>query len=515
MGSRPVPRTWCGHPMNSSEFSLPGLAWAISYGLLTLVFLVFGLHRLWIVHLYRRHRGATPEPAQRLAELPLVTVQLPVFNEYFVASRLLQAVAALDYPRDRLEIQVLDDSTDETQALLASGVAALRREGFDATLIHRDHRAGFKAGALQNGLRAARGELLLILDADFVPPPELLQGTVHYFSDAKVGMVQSRWGHLNRDESWLTRAEAVLLDGHLLLEQTARGRSGRFFNFNGTAGVWRRSAIEDAGGWQHDTLTEDLDLSYRAQLAGWRFIFLPDLVTPAELPPDLAAFKSQQHRWTKGSIQTCLKLLPRVWRSPLPWPLKIEAAIHLTSNFSYLALALLCVLIFPALGAEQNWIRFALVDVPVFLGTTLSVVIFYLMAQRVLRPNRWWREAWFLPFVLAVGIALSINNAKAVIEALIGHETGFTRTPKFAGQASPGRRYRMRGGLLVPLVELAFALYFAYSIYFAIQVGCYPPLPFLVLFGGAFAYASLGAIGRKIADSWECRPPSAETATVV
>ena len=491
--------------MFSGNFNLFGLLWVLAYGALTIIFLVFGLHRLWILFLYRRHGGPSAPPAGRFGILPVVTVQLPIFNEYYVAARLLRSVAALDYPRDRLEIQVLDDSTDETQELLSTGVQALRDEGFDATIIHRSERTGYKAGALANGMALARGELFLILDADFVPTPDLLQCTVHYFTDATVGMVQARWGHLNRDASWLTRAEAVLLDGHLLLEQTARSRSGRFFNFNGTAGLWRRAAIEDAGGWQHDTLTEDLDLSYRAQLSGWRFCFLPEVVTPAELPPDMEAFKSQQHRWTKGSIQTCLKLLPRVWRSALPWPVKLEALIHLTSNFSYLALPLLCLLILPALGAEQNWTRFFLVDIPVFFGTTVSVVAFYLVAQRELRPDRWWRDVCLMPWVLAVGVGLSINNAKAVVEALAGYQTGFARTPKFADSASTGRRYRLTGQVWVPIVELAFALYFAFLIRFALQVGCYPPLPFLVLFCVGFAHAGMGSLWPRLLNWFEGR----------
>lgn len=497
--------------MHSGNFSLVGLTWALAYGALTLIFLVFGLHRLWIVLLYRRHARESSEPAQAFAAWPVVTVQLPIFNEYYVVSRLLRAVADLDYPRERLEIQVLDDSTDETREILAAAVSALRDDGYDVQHVQRADRAGYKAGALANGMRLARGEFFLILDADFVPAPDLLKRTVPYFTDEKVGLVQTRWGHLNRDASWLTRAEAVLLDGHLLLEQTARSRSGRFFNFNGTAGIWRRAAIEDAGGWQHDTLTEDLDLSYRAQLEGWRFIFLPNLVTPAELPPDMAAFKSQQHRWTKGSIQTCLKLLPRVWRSPLRWPLKLEAIIHLTSNFSYLALVLLCVLIPRALGAEQNWVRFLLVDVPVFLGTTVSVAFFYLVAQRVLRPDRWWREAWLLPWVMAVGVGLAVSNAKAVLEALIGHQTGFVRTPKFAGSDVRDRRYVLPGERMVPLVELIFAVYFAFLIGLALRVGCYPPLPFLALFCLGFLQAGIASMWPSVSE-WlrRRRRPAAE-----
>ena len=304
-------------------------------------FPAYGVHRYFIIYLFLKNRKREPVPAARFEHLPVVTVQLPIFNEIYVVERLLSSVSELDYPRDRLQIQVLDDSTDDTREITADCAAELRERGFDVELIHRTDRTGFKAGALERGLATARGEFVCILDADFVPPPHLLRKTVDFFTDPKVGMIQTRWGHLNRGYSLLTRVQAMFLDGHLVLEQTARSRSGRFFNFNGTAGLWRKSCIEEAGGWQHDTLTEDLDLSYRAQLAGWKFVFLPDVVTPAELPVDMNGFKSQQHRWTKGSIQTCKKLLPAIWRSKLPLPIKVEATGHLVSNFAYLLLACL------------------------------------------------------------------------------------------------------------------------------------------------------------------------------
>src|SRR5205085_6120384 len=273
---------------------------------------LYGLHRYHLVHLYYKYRRNTPQAQACFRELPVVIIQLPMYNEPAVVRRVIDATCRIEYPRDRLEIQVLDDSTDETREWATQAVARWREAGFDIHHIHRTNREGYKAGALAEGLRKARGEFVLIFDADFVPPADILQKTIHYFTHPRVGMVQARWEHLNRDQSLLTKTQAILLDGHFVVEHGARSRSGRFMSFNGTAGMWRRSCIEEAGGWQHDTLTEDLDLSYRAQLAGWKFIFLPDVVTPAELPVDMNGFKSQQHRWTKGSVQTCKKLLPRI-----------------------------------------------------------------------------------------------------------------------------------------------------------------------------------------------------------
>ncbi|MGZ5537290.1 MAG: cellulose synthase family protein, partial [Chthoniobacterales bacterium] len=278
------------------------LIWTICYLSVLLGLSAYGIHRYCIIYLFLKHRKRHPQPMSQFVQLPKVTMQLPVFNEVYVVERLLKSVSEIDYPRELLQIQVLDDSTDDTRALTARCVAELQGRGINVELIHRLDRTGFKAGALEAGLATAEGEFVCILDADFVPQPDLLQKTVHFFTDPKVGMIQTRWGHLNRTYSLLTRVQAMFLDGHLLLEQTARSRSGRFFNFNGTAGLWRRTCIEEAGGWQHDTLTEDLDLSYRAQLAGWKFMFLPDVITPAELPVDMNGFKSQQHRWTKGSV---------------------------------------------------------------------------------------------------------------------------------------------------------------------------------------------------------------------
>src|SRR5213592_3811042 len=344
------------------------LIWTICYLSVLVGLSAYGLHRYFIIYLFLKNRKRAPVPAARFEQLPVVTVQLPIFNEIYVAERLLRSVSELNYPRDRLQIQVLDDSTDDTREITANCAAELRQRGFDVELIHRLERTGFKAGALERGLATARGEFVCILDADFVPPPYLLRKTVDFFTDPKVGMIQTRWGHLNRGYSLLTRVQAMFLDGHLVLEQTARSRSGRFFNFNGTAGLWRKSCIEEAGGWQHDTLCEDLDLSYRAQLVGWKFIFLPDVVTPAELPVDMNGFKSQQHRWTKGSIQTGRKLLPAIWRSSYPWKVKLEAFFQLTNNLSYVFVVILALLIVPAILIRERigWRRMAILDFPLF-----------------------------------------------------------------------------------------------------------------------------------------------------
>ena len=379
-------------------------------------FSAYGIHRWWIIGLFLKNRRRAPQPLARFEQLPVVTVQLPIFNERYVAGRLLRAVNALDYPRELLEVQVLDDSTDDTRELIQREVATLQTAGLDIHYIHRTDRTGFKAGALENGMLTARGEYIFILDADFLPDADILHKTIHFFTDPRVGMIQTRWGHLNRTYSLLTRVQAMFLDGHLLLEQTARSRSGRFFNFNGTAGLWRRTCIETAGGWQHDTLTEDLDLSYRAQLEGWKFVFLSDVVTPAELPVDMNGFKSQQHRWTKGSIQTCKKILPRILRSKLPWKIKLEAALHLTSNFSYLLLAALCVLLSPTGYGGHGWLRFVLFDAPVFLAASVSVAVFYICAQRELYPQH-----------------LDAGNFPAASAHRTGHRTFAQQRPRRAG----------------------------------------------------------------------------------
>src|SRR6187397_1199653 len=373
-----------------------------------------------------------PVPNGTMASLPVVTIQLPIYNEMYVADRLIDVVCQLDYPRELLEIQVLDDSTDETRSVAERAVRRNAAQGIDIKYLHRTDRTGYKAGALEAGMKVANGRFIAIFDADFIPTTDFLRRTVPFFADPKVAMVQARWGHINEDYSLLTKVQAILLDAHFVLEHGARNRSGCFFNFNGTAGIWRRDAIVDAGGWQHDTLTEDLDLSYRAQLRGWRFQFLPDLVTPAEVPVEMNAFKSQQHRWAKGSIQTCRKVLPYVLLSDLPLKVKVEAFFHLTANFNYLLMIVLSLLMFPAMVVryEMGWNEMLLIDIPLFMAATLSVFNFYLISQREVYPD-WKSRVKDLPMVLAVGIGLAVNNSKAVIEAMLGRESAFIRTPKY------------------------------------------------------------------------------------
>jgi len=490
------------------------LLWTISYFIVVLGLSAYGIHRYSIIYLYFKNRHCKPAAASRFAELPVVTVQLPIYNEIHVVERLLKAISEIDYPRDKLEIQVLDDSTDETRSMTERTVAKLRARGYDAVVLRREDRVGFKAGALDYGFQKAKGEFFFILDADFVPPPNILRESIQHFADPKVGMIQTRWGHINRSYSWLTRAEAILLDGHLVLEQTARSRTGRFFNFNGTAGLWRKSCIRESGGWQHDTLTEDLDLSYRAQLRGWKFVFLADIVTPAELPVDIDGFKSQQHRWTKGSIQTCKKVLPRIWSSQLPLFIKVEATAHLTANFAYLLLAFLCVLLHPSSGggssaAAGGVARMLLIDLPIFVATTVSAAVFYLCAQRELYPKDWKREIWFFPFVLALGIGLSINNARAVLEAMFNRRSDFCRTPKYGIERSKQRWQDSRYAAVrtvIPLIEFIFAGYFTYFVFHAFQNHEFLSVPFLMLFQIGFAYVACGSIWqRMMRPQWSSR----------
>ncbi len=485
--------------------------WYASYILVLIALAGYGCHRLTIVYLYLKHARNKPVPKELFAELPLVTVQLPVFNEMHVVDRLLDSVAALDYPQDKLQIQVLDDSTDQTVEICRAGVERLRARGFDAEHIHRTDRTGFKAGALENGTRFAKGELLFILDADFVPYPDVLQKTVHYFTDGKIGMIQTRWGHLNRTYNVLTRIQAMFLDGHLELEQTARNRSGRFFTFNGTGGIWRKSCITDAGGWEHDTLTEDMDLSYRAQLKGWRFIFLNDVETPAELPVDMDGFKSQQHRWTKGSIQVCKKVLPAIWKSKVPLFIKLEATAHLTSNFAYLLLICLCFLIYPNQQFQPDFgpLTYYIVNIPIFFFASVSVILFYLVSQKALRPDSWWREIPYLPLLLALGIGMSVNNAKAVIEALCNHQTAFIRTPKY-GIGQVKRQDWKKSSYkamktLTPFVELLFGLFFLFIVIEAAMNGRWSSAILLLPFPIGFFYTSLSSLARMLPSG----PPAA------
>ena len=473
------------------------------YGTLALL-AAFGGHRALLLVLYFRHRRRlrTPPSPQTL---PVVTVQLPLYNEMYVATRLLDAVCHLDYPRDRLEVQVLDDSDDETSSLLQEAVETWRSRGVDVRRLHRTRRAGFKAGALAAGLECARGELIAVFDADFVPEADFLRKTVPWFQDDDVGMVQARWDHLNRGFSLLTRIQAVLLDGHFRIEHEARFASGRFFNFNGTAGVWRRLAIETAGGWQHDTLTEDLDLSYRAQLHGWRFLYLSELGVPAELPVDIAGFKNQQYRWAKGSVQTARKLLGRILRAAVPWQRKLEAFFHLTNNFAYPLMVMLSLLIFPAMLSRQGhsqW-KLLIVDLPLFLAATVSVVAYYSLSQLVHEESEK-RLLRMLPAVLALGIGLSVNNSRAVISGLFRNGGTFVRTPKYRvvrpDEDWSTKKYRAEINATF-LLEGLLSLYSAVGLGLAIYYRMWLAVPFIYLFVQGYAYVFILSLGARLTPS--------------
>ena len=467
----------------------------VAYFFVLSILVLYGWHRYYLVFQYMKHKDRAPGPPPPVAEWPVVTIQLPIFNEMYVVDRLLDAVCAIDYPKDRLEIQILDDSTDETREIAELAVRRQVARGFDITYLHRSDRTGFKAGALAAGLSRARGRFIAIFDADFVPPADFLQRTVGYFADEKIALVQARWGHLNRDYSLLTRVQAILLDGHFVLEHGARNRSGCFFNFNGTSGVWRREAIIDAGGWQHDTLTEDLDLSYRAQLRGWKFLFLPGLVTPAEVPVEMNAFKAQQHRWAKGSIQTCRKLLPSILQAHLPLQVKAEAFFHLTANFNYLLMIVLSVLMFPAMVVRHNmgWYEMLLIDLPLFALATASVFNFYLICQRETYPD-WRSRVKYLPLVMAVGIGLAVNNTRALFEALSDDPGEFARTPKYGIERTQDdwqhKKYH-QSMAIQPFIELALGLYFTGTVIYALANGIYGTVPFLMLFQFGFLYIGL------------------------
>ena len=467
----------------------------VSYLAVLAVLSIYGLHRFYILYLffryYKRAEKTVPPPLDP-ANYPTVTVQLPIYNEVYVAARVIESVSRLDYPKNRLTIQVLDDSTDGTQEVAKASAEKLRRLGFSVQYLHRDDRKGFKAGALKAGLDATKDELVAIFDADFIVPADFLARVVPYFQDPKVGMVQSRWGYLNRDYSLLTRVQSILLDGQFVIEHTARSHSGRFFNFNGTGGIFRRKAIDEAGGWDGETLTEDLDLSYRAQMAGWKFVYLPDLVCESELPVDVHGLKTQQHRWTKGAVQVGKKLLPRIWRSGLPLRVKLEATFHLTANICYIMIVLLSILLPLTLLLGRHLfldgVRFW--EILIFVVTTGSVFVFYLVSQREVYPDWKWRLK-DIPFILALGIGMCINNAWAVGEGLSSRQTPFVRTAKYRIESFTdgwkGKIYRSVNTRSI-ILEGLFAVYMGLTLIILLKLGSWQAVPYLLLFLTGYLY---------------------------
>jgi cellulose synthase/poly-beta-1,6-N-acetylglucosamine synthase-like glycosyltransferase len=473
----------------------------IPYFAVLLVLSMYGLHRYEMVREYFRHRKKIPTEAPlNFDVLPRVTVQLPIYNERYVVSRLLDQIVKMDYPKDKLQIQVLDDSTDDTHPFTERLVAEYQAAGFPIEYRHRANRHGFKAGALQEGLQTATGELVAIFDADFVPPTDFLMRTVHYFTDPGVGMVQTRWTYLNRHYNVLTEIQAMLLDGHFILEHCARSGGGLFFNFNGTAGILRVKTIEDAGGWQHDTLTEDSDLSYRAQMKGWRFIYVPSVECPSELPVETYGFQVQQSRWAKGLTQVAIKLLPSILRSKISFRRKLEAFFHLTPNISYPLMIVVSALMFPVMIVRfyMGWFQMVMFDLPLIAASFWSISVFYLMAHHEVFPKDWKRSIALMPALMAAGIALTLINAKGVIEALLGIQSSFVRTPKYAIGAGEKTKiqnvqYRRRSGWL-PYAELLAGSYFLYMIAFAIESFNYLAVPFLLLFVGGYYWAGFSTL---------------------
>jgi len=476
-----------------------------AYFVILAILSFYGLHRYLMVFFFNKYRENVAVTKGRFEELPRVTVQIPSYNEMYVMERVIDAVCSLDYPRSRLDIQVLDDSTDETQAIARNAVERWQGLGLDIHYIHRDQRAGFKAGALENGLRTAKGEFIAVFDADFVPDRDFLRKAIHYFTDPKVGMVQGRWSHLNREYSFLTKIQAVFLDGHFMLESFTRFLTGRYFNFNGTAGILRKSTIEDAGGWQHDTLTEDLDLSYRAQMRGWKFVFLPDLTVPAELPVEINSFKSQQCRWAKGAMQTCKKVLPKILKGSYSPGEKLESWYHLTGNVSYPLMCVLSLLLFPVviIRFNQGWFQLLTFDLPLFMLSFTSVTSFYVASQKALYRD-WYKRVAYLPGLMAVGMGMNFCVAKAVLEGALGIQSPFVRTPKFSVEGMRGdwksKKYRVRVGVL-PVIEILMGLYFAAMNLYALNLGIYGVIPFLLLFQFGYLYTGFCSLAQSLKKS--------------
>jgi len=485
------------------------------YVVVLLAVAFYGFHRYVLVYLYLKHRDDIYQPKSKFTALPRITVQLPMFNEDQVAERVIRHCCELDYPLDRLEIQVLDDSLDQSAEFTERACREWSEKGYPVRYIHRTNRIGYKAGALAEGMQQASGDFIAIFDADFVPPRDILKNVVNYFTDDQIGMVQVRWDHLNRDASLLTKSQAIFLDGHFVIEHTARNRSGRFMHFNGTAGVWRRATIDDAGGWQHDTLTEDLDLSYRAQMKGWQFVYLPQFCAPAELPPEMIGFKQQAHRWTKGSVQTAIKLLPRILRSKqLSGRIKMEAFYHLTNTLVYPLMVALTLLMYPVFFGyfdhveaplkEHAWGHY-LFSIGLFTLATASASTFFVFGQRELFGDKaGWKTILYMPFLMSLGVGLGLNNAKAVFEAIWGairrKPSEFVRTPKYGVTGIDRRKYRSEGVLALkrlwlPCLEIAFGFYMTSCIAISLiyRFG-YSTIVFLVIFAGGYFYVGFSSL---------------------
>lgn len=475
--------------------------------------MVYGLNTYVLLFLFGRKIGdkrieqksRTEEflkttPLDDAEKWPLVTTQLPLYNERNVAERVIRAVAALDYPKGRHQIQIVDDSTDETRDLVDSIANELREQGVWIDVCRREKRSGYKAGGLKVAMDTAKGEFFAIFDSDFVPEADFLRKTIPLFADEKIGLVQSRWGHLNPEESILTRAQSVGIDGHFVVEQVARSANGLFLNFNGTAGVWRKETILDGGGWQSDTLTEDLDLSYRCQLKGWKLEYAIDVVVPAELPETYSAFKSQQFRWAKGSVQTAIKLLGRVFSSPVGILAKTQAIFHLLHYVAHMLMFTLALLSLPVslVIPKLSGIAGAGILIVPLVFATLGPSILYIVSQRFLYPENWWKRILYLPGMVALGFGICISNTRAVMEAFLGVKSGFVRTPKKGEQEV--KKYRTKVDW-VPIAELAAAAYCVLTMISYIVQGMPGGVVFFIFYGIGFLTVGLHTLAEQRAGS--------------
>ena len=470
----------------------------IGYFVSLLILFIFGSHGFIMLFYHKKYREVKHIPVEHLKLDSMVTIQLPLYNEFYVVERLINAICAIDYPKELLEIQVLDDSTDETVKVVAKMVEQKQKEGFNIVHIRRNSRKGFKAGALKEGMKTAKGDYIAIFDADFIPNKNFLKKTLSFFNDDNVGMVQTRWEHLNGDYSLLTKAQALALDGHFVIEQSVRNKAGFFINFNGTGGVWSRKCIEDAGNWHDDTLTEDLDLSYRAQLNGWKFIFLKDFTSPAELPSEINALKSQQFRWTKGAIETAKKILPLVWKSNVPLRVKLQSTFHLTNNIVFPFILLAAILNVPLIFIKNSGPHeayFAILSL--FVLAFVSSFLFYLYSQKDVRRD-WRKKIVLFPLFMAGSMGFAVNNSRAVVEGLLSRKSEFVRTPKFKVESNRdswiGKRYLNNKLGLSVYVELIMAVYCLIGIVSSVYFAEIAALPFQILFFTGFAFVSLTSI---------------------
>ncbi len=480
----------------------------VSYIISLTVLLVFASHGFIMIYYHNKYKKNIPTEIEEIIENKFVTIQLPLYNEMYVAERLINAVCKIEFPKDQLEIQVLDDSTDETVDVVKKIVQEKQKEGFDIVHIHRTNRQGFKAGALKEGLQKAKGNYIAIFDADFIPQKDFLKRTLRYFINDKIGMVQTRWEHLNENYSILTKIQALALDGHFVIEQSVRNKAGFFINFNGTGGMWRKECIIDAGNWHADTITEDLDLSYRAQLRGWKFVYLRDFTTPAELPSEMNALKAQQFRWTKGAIETAKKILPLVWKSNIPFRIKLQSTFHLTNNIVFPFILLAGILNVPLIfiknsGPYENFFNF----MSIFVIAFISSFLMYLFAQKDVHTD-WRKKIALFPLFMAGSMGFAVNNSRAVFEGFMNRKSEFVRTPKFKvtekkDKLTANKYFKSTKIDNSAFIELILAVYCFIGVGASIYFAEIAAIPFQLMFFIGFACVSILSFKHSIIKNTE------------